>query len=79
MLGCTATENVMYGIMLNPKNDEASRYSQQLLTYNLQESDEWQVSAKLQVQQTCKFQGNVEMLPQYFYICIITNPPALDY
>jgi len=40
MLGCTATENVMYGIMLNPKNDEASRYSQQLLTYNLQESDE---------------------------------------
>ena len=44
MLGCTATENVMYGIMLNPKK----WWSQQIfsaITY-LQESDEWQVSAK---------------------------------
>ena len=44
MLGCTATENVMYGIMLNPKNDGASRYSQQLLTYKKVMSDKCQQS-----------------------------------
>jgi len=46
MLGWTATENVMYGIMLNPKNDEASRYSQQLLTYKKVMSDKCQQSCK---------------------------------
>ena len=74
MLGCTATENVMYGIMLNPKNG-ASRYSQQLLTYKKVMSDKCQQSCK----SSKLANSNVEMLPKYFYICIMTNSPVLDY
>jgi len=28
---------------------------------------------------TCKFQGNREMLPDYLYTSVVTNPPAVDY
>ena len=60
MLGCTATENVMYGIMLNPRNDGASRYSQQLLTYKKVMSDKCHQSCK-----SSKLANSKEMLKHY--------------